>query len=77
MTHVVGEHQTLAWFVKAFDKEGRGSALGACIPRPLSRPSNYKSGSLGEKERIAFVDILSVCLEVFRVDIGQSKTPTS
>lgn len=62
MTHVVGEHQTLAWFVKAFDKEGR--ALGACIPRPLSRPSNYQSGSLGGKERIPFVDILSVCLEV-------------
>lgn len=38
---VVVAHQTLAWFVKAFDKEA-----------PLSRPSTYQSGSLGRKERI-------------------------
>lgn len=65
VTHVFAEHQRLAWFVKAFDKRRRGRAVGAGIPGPLSRSTNYQSGSLGRKERIPFVDLLSVCCGSF------------
>lgn len=38
-----------------------GNTCDTCPPKPpLLSPPNYQSGSLGRKERISFVDLLSV-----------------
>lgn len=63
VTHVEGKHQTLAWFVKSFDKED-----------PFHLHVIIEPGWLGRKE-IPIVDIPSVSVEVFPVDIWQSKSP--
>lgn len=58
LTHVVGEQQTLARFLKAFDKERWWSAQGAGIP-DLSHILLI-TRSLERKKRISFVDLLPV-----------------